>query len=328
MKEFTFVMLTYNQEQYVIEHLESIKYQIENFGNNIKINFILADDSSQDNTVDMTKKWIEDNKELFFSCNFIVSRENKGIVNNITTALKNIQTEYYKILAGDDLYFKNNIFEIFSSNDDIYFTPVIRFDGTNLINTDSKWFFKELLAFQYNKCDMQKIILKSLKYSMNLESPGLFIKKSLVMDSVYNILKRFHYIDDVPFIYSVLQRNQVKVLVVDKPYILYRVQSGISTAKKHSKYKLFIEEYKIIRNEIFTKQRKNKYLNWFKYEYKIKDFLYRYNIIQRKNKVIQNFRMNMQKEERLAIEYIKLINKRAKQWKMQQGDKYVKMHRN
>jgi hypothetical protein len=28
---FTFVTITYNHEKYIIEHLESIKYQIENF---------------------------------------------------------------------------------------------------------------------------------------------------------------------------------------------------------------------------------------------------------------------------------------------------------
>lgn len=64
MKAFTFVILTYNQEQYVVEHLESIKYQIEHFGENIKIHFILADDASKDKTVYKVKSWIERNKNL------------------------------------------------------------------------------------------------------------------------------------------------------------------------------------------------------------------------------------------------------------------------
>ena len=112
MKDFTFVMLTYNQEQYVVEHLESIKYQIEHFGQNIKINFILADDASNDKTAYKVKKWIESNQNLFFSVKFIIAVENRGIVSNVISALKNIKTEYYKILAGDDIYFRNNVFEL------------------------------------------------------------------------------------------------------------------------------------------------------------------------------------------------------------------------
>lgn len=316
MKDFTFVMLTYNQEQYVVEHLESIKYQIEHFGQNIKINFILADDASKDKTVYKVKKWIESNKDLFCSIKFLLPKYNKGIVSNFISALRNIKTEHYKILAGDDLYFKNDIFKIFSTGNDIYFTPVIRFTGMNVSDNRSRWFFKEAISFQNKGYNMQKFIADSLQYTMNLETPGIFLKKSLVNNNIYDDLNKFQYIEDVPFINSLLKTNNLKVFIEAMPYILYRVQSGISTNKNHSKYKLFIEENEIVRNEIFVKQRKNKYLNWFKYEYEIKDFLYKYNITRRNNEVIQNFRINMLKEESLAIEYLKLINKKAKQWEM------------
>ncbi len=314
MKAFTFVILTYNQEQYVVEHLESIKYQIEHFGENIKIHFILADDASNDKTVYKVKRWIESNKNLFLSVKFIIAVENKGIVSNIISALKNIKTEYYKILAGDDIYFQNNVFEICSLKKDIIFTPLIRFNNENILNNDTKWFYKELLLFQNKNYDIQKIILDSLNYSMNLESPGMFIKKTIINNSVYNFLIQFRYIDDVPFIYSLLKEKKLEVFISEKPYILYRIQSGISTNKKHNKYAEFVNEHKLLNNMIFVKQKNNKYLNYFKYKYKIKEILYKFNILNRYNKTIQNFINNTKKEEKIAVEYLKLINKKARNW--------------
>lgn len=328
MKDFTFVMITYNQEQYVVEHLESIKYQIEHFGQNIKINFILADDASNDKTAYKVKKWIESNQNLFFSVKFIIAVENRGIVSNVISALKNIKTEYYKILAGDDIYFRNNVFELCSLKKDVVFTPLIRFNDENILKNDAKWFHKELLLFQSKHCNVQKIILDSLGYSMNLESPGMFIKKSIINSSVYNFLIQFRYIDDVPFIYSLLKENTLDVFISDKPYILYRIQSGISTNKKHNKYAEFVNEHKLLNNMIFVKRKNNKYLNYFKYKYKLKEFLYKYNILNRYNKTIQSFINNTKKEEKFAVEYLKLINKKARNWeqkifiKKENGNRY------
>ena len=111
MQEFTFGMLTYNQEDYVIEHLESIKYQILNFGKDVKAYFVLSDDASKDNTVKYVEMWTEANKDLFAGIKIVAKKNNAGIVQNFLTMLNNIHTSHYKILAGDDLYYKNNLFE-------------------------------------------------------------------------------------------------------------------------------------------------------------------------------------------------------------------------
>ena len=109
-RKFTFAMLTYNQEKYVVEQLESIKYQVLNYGNDFQVYFLLCDDASSDSTVRIAKKWVEKEK-IFDDCNFIVSLKNKGLVNNYIIALKNIKTDLFKLLGGDDLYYKNNVFE-------------------------------------------------------------------------------------------------------------------------------------------------------------------------------------------------------------------------
>ena len=47
---FTFGLLLYNQEEFVIEALESIKYQIINYGNDINVSLIVNDDCSLDHS--------------------------------------------------------------------------------------------------------------------------------------------------------------------------------------------------------------------------------------------------------------------------------------
>ncbi|WP_288927434.1 glycosyltransferase, partial [uncultured Trichococcus sp.] len=61
---FTFVAITYNHEKYIIEHLESIKYQIENFSKGKQVNLVISDDGSMDNTMLYAQQWIERNKYL------------------------------------------------------------------------------------------------------------------------------------------------------------------------------------------------------------------------------------------------------------------------
>ena len=113
------------------------------------------------------------------------------------------------------------------------------------------------------------------------------------------------------FYLFIVERKKVRSIYFQrKPYILYRIQSGISTNKKHNKYAEFVNEHKLLNNMIFVKQKNNKYLNYFKYKYKIKEILYKFNILNRYNKTIQNFINNTKKEEKIAVEYLKLINKK------------------
>ena len=114
---FTFVAITYNHEKYIIEHLESIKYQIENFSKGKQVNLVISDDGSMDNTMLYAQQWIERNKYLFSEVELLTSEKNQGIIKNYLRATAAIKTPTYKLLAGDDLYYKNDIFEIVETFD-------------------------------------------------------------------------------------------------------------------------------------------------------------------------------------------------------------------
>ena len=48
--QYSFGILCYNHEWCILELLESIKYQIQNYGDNIEVFLYLSDDASQDKT--------------------------------------------------------------------------------------------------------------------------------------------------------------------------------------------------------------------------------------------------------------------------------------
>ena len=54
------IVITYNSSKYVLETLESAKAQTYQ-----NIELIVTDDCSNDNTVEICRKWIEENKERF-----------------------------------------------------------------------------------------------------------------------------------------------------------------------------------------------------------------------------------------------------------------------
>ena len=66
MNEFTFGVFCYNQEDYIIENLESIKYQITNNGKNTRCSIVIGDDCSKDSTLKYIKIWLEENKKNIF----------------------------------------------------------------------------------------------------------------------------------------------------------------------------------------------------------------------------------------------------------------------
>ena len=111
--EFTFAVITYNSEKFILYTLESIKYQITKYGKKKKIYFIISDDASKDKTVTLIKSWIEQNNRIFETCEVIENSQNEGTVANYNKVISKIKTQYFHIIAGDDLYTHNNLFEVF-----------------------------------------------------------------------------------------------------------------------------------------------------------------------------------------------------------------------
>lgn len=92
------VVLTYNSADYVVETLNSVKNQSYN-----NIELLISDDASLDATLEVCKKWIEDNKERFIYAQVISTPKNTGTVGNLNRAIAVSKGEWIKSIGGDDI---------------------------------------------------------------------------------------------------------------------------------------------------------------------------------------------------------------------------------
>lgn len=97
-------ILTYNSSKYIIEALESVKIQTYK-----KIELIVSDDCSKDNTVEICRKWLEENESRFVNTKLITVEKNTGTSANCNRRLAACKGEWLKGLAGDDALFPDCI---------------------------------------------------------------------------------------------------------------------------------------------------------------------------------------------------------------------------
>ena len=270
---FTFVTITYNHEKYIIEHLESIRYQIENFSEGKKMNLIISDDGSMDDTMLFAQKWVERNRFLFSEVELLTSEKNQGIIKNYLRATAAIKTPAYKLLAGDDLYYKNNIFEIIEAlkEKEIIFTPALNFDGDTVWNSQD---MNRLLTLK-----TPKQIKKVLKFQNPFNTPGAFYSTALIQeDGLRAFISKYTWIEDLPSYYYLFnKRPTIDYAVELKPYILYRSSVGISTNKKNEKNDVFAIELDAMEKDLgMVLNKYPKYVNPYQYYWKLSKLKLKY----------------------------------------------------
>lgn len=304
---FTFVVMSYNQEEFVIDNLESIKYQIENFGDGIDVDLVFSDDCSTDNTVAYAELWLQENQHLFRDITVIVNEENLGIVKNYLLATGAVKTPYCKVLGADDLYHRNNVFEIMDvlAENQILFSPTLTFsqegvsvywDINNLLNIHSK-----------------KSVENYLEHGYPFNTGGMFYQAALVQNpGLREYISKYTWIEDLPSVYYMFNHiEDFNFAVYYKPLMIYRNTVGISNNEEHGMNQYFTDEERQIKREIGMKEfKKGLNLNYFRVAFLYKYFSLRSAVIPEKREL----KREIYKETEVAQEHIRLIAERAKEF--------------
>lgn len=264
-KMFTFAVITYNQQEVVLETLESIKYQIENFGFGLDVQLVIADDGSSDNTISIINYWILKNAKLFKIININTSEKNAGISQNYIKAIKMIKGDTYKVIAGDDIFSKNNIFESISKLEkyDFWITGTLFFKNYKIIYEKKR--YKNVFLFFDIK---YKIIKRLYEFTFPFYVQGVFHKIRLIDKNAMNFIRRFKMVEDHPELYYITQNNdELSISFSSIPYILYRESESTVTKSDSKAHNILYNDIKCL-YKLSIKKEKNlfyKYAIWCSY---------------------------------------------------------------
>ncbi len=102
------VILTYNSSKTVVETLESIYNQTY-----CRLELIVSDDKSTDNTVDICQNWMEKHRHRFENVQILVPEINTGTAANFNRGSLASHGEWIKGIAGDDLLIPDGIEKLY-----------------------------------------------------------------------------------------------------------------------------------------------------------------------------------------------------------------------
>ena len=223
---FTFMVLSYNHEKYIIEHLESIKFLILNHGQDIIFQIIINDDCSTDKTVELIEKWFLINSKLFVEINKLYNIKNIGTCSSVLNMIDLIQFEYSKMTAGDDVYSYENLFEsslLLNEHEIVSGIPLYLRDSSLSLNNFELFNFLATNAIYKNKPLVERF--KGLSFN---NAPNMFYSSKVLKDTdVREFVSKFDVVEDFTLQVSVSQFFNNPSLYLDKKtFVYYRRTSG------------------------------------------------------------------------------------------------------
>lgn len=242
-------VLSYNSETTVLETLESIKAQTYR-----NIELIVSDDNSKDNTVELCRQWIEQNRGRFVRTELLTVEKNTGVCANSNRALAACRGEWTKGLAADDIMLPNCVedYILFVSDH-----PEISWASSYYrvyIND-----FKPECCIAHNSVSKRSFFNLTAEQQLNEIAPWNLIAAAPNFYSI-SVLREVGGFDmafsfeDYPLFVTLLEHGY-KCWFMDKETVGYRIHDSIS----NSSGKLFNYNF-LLESKKFHKERTFKYL--------------------------------------------------------------------
>ncbi len=238
------IVITYNSARFVLETLESAKAQTyEN------IELIVSDDASTDDTVEVCRKWLDENKERFVRTELITVPENTGIPANCNRGLRAAKGEGVKYIAGDDALMEDcvekKVLAVLSDHQiKILFSYLNEYletfedktyIGKRPVNEKPQFFNEKITA-------REQYELLLLKDEIGFTPSAFFSKKAI--EHVGGFDERFKLIEDYPMWLNLTQRGYKLFF---KPFISIRYRRHQNAT--HNLSQNFIKKPSYFRNE-------------------------------------------------------------------------------
>tara|TARA_B100000965_G_C19450588_1_gene695072 strand:+ start:135 stop:866 length:732 start_codon:yes stop_codon:yes gene_type:complete len=238
------VTISYNSSKTIKETLDSVKNQTYK-----NIQHIIIDGGSNDNTVNICKKYAHIFK--------IISEKDKGVYNAFNKGLKLATGDIIGFLNSDDIFYDENslknIVKSFNENTDAVY------GNLNFYNDNGKvirrWSSKPFIKGAFKKAWMPA-------------HPTFYCKKK-IYDKYGNYNETFQIAGDFELMLRFIETKNIRTKFINKNLIKMRA-GGISNSGLYSKIKILKEEFKAFK---INKIRVSKLFYLFNKGFKIKEFL-------------------------------------------------------
>ncbi len=233
MELVSVIMPTYNAETTVVEALESVKNQTYP-----RIELIIGDDCSIDNTVEIVENWLVENKDAFYDVKFIKNKKNLGVAGNLRNCINASNGEYSQGCAGDDRLVPEAIEEKYKVVREKKLPCVL-----NKVHCFGDNWVKVQLMQQYME-ECYALLKKDRETQLRYNLRRNYLHASMINFFNVSFLKKMKYADlsynnleDWPFGIKLIKEG-VPLVLIDKELQHYRITAGsLSGAMRNETFK-------------------------------------------------------------------------------------------
>lgn len=222
--EVTFVVLVYNNEQYIERLLQSL---IESTVQDLRV--IINDDCSQDRSAEKISRFMADNKEKVRNWRAIYSEKNVGINASLLRIARSVKTDWIKYIAGDD-EFRGGSVERYIELARLY-NPNKTIVQTNMTMVDaSSQFIREKRAVRswiYQSAFIRNVNL----YVNSINAPTVMIGSSVLIKALEST--KVKNAEDWPVLKTAIVEN-ICIRSVAESLINYRIHGESLSHHYHS----------------------------------------------------------------------------------------------
>lgn len=223
---FAFLVLAYNHQDYILEHLESIKYLVQTHGAGVYVDLLINDDCSRDQTRNLVDRWLAVNATLFRRVKTLYNPKNLGTCASVNNLLSYMVAERCKLTAGDDVYSFENIFDLTQHSVDVAMVS-----GRALYLLGDQLSIDRMtntLATVTQIVYQTKTLLHRFKHLSYNNAPNLlYAKECLMHPKVRAYLQRFDVVEDWPLQVAIAHEfPERRLKLIDRVLVYYRRTPG------------------------------------------------------------------------------------------------------
>lgn len=223
---FAFLVATFNHQDYILEHLESIKYLVQTHGAGWDVDLIVNDDCSHDQTRTLVDRWLSIHARMFRHIKTLYNPKNLGTCASVNNMLTHMVADRCKLTAGDDVYSFENIFELTRYESD---TAMV--SGRALYLLGNKLGLDRMantLATATQAIYQNDSLLHRFKHLSYNNAPNmLYATECLLNPKVLGYLQHFDVVEDWPLQVAIAREYpRRRIVLIDIVLVYYRRTPG------------------------------------------------------------------------------------------------------